>query len=170
MAAPDHVPVPLSEQPRTALAIPPPRRWTANRPADLQGGQPLGPKLGRPGPDQGYALVLADRMKDKVRVTQGEHAADAVAGAVAVALKRASMFGRAPVTQDFEVALKVWGFLDDDPPAELVEARTRLFPGAAHHYWDQQAVADAVPESTLRLTPAEVSKRAPQEWRQLLEV
>ena len=68
------------------------------------------------------------------------------------------------------MALKVWGFLDDDPPAELVEARTRLFPGAAHHYWDQQAVADAVPESTLRLTPAEVSKRAPQEWRQLLEV
>ena len=169
MAAPDYVPVALSDQPRQGLDLPPPRHWMADRPGDLDRGQPLGPRLGRPGPDQGYALKLAEMLHDRVKVTGGEEVDDALAGCVAIALKRASMFGRAPVMPDIELALRLWGFLDDDPPAELVERRRHYFAGAAHHYWDQRAVTDVVPEDTLRLTPAQVAERL-SDWRSLLAV
>jgi hypothetical protein len=168
MAAPDYVPVPLADQPRQSLALPPPRHWMADRPADLQRGQPVGPKFGVPGPDQGYALKLAERLADRVQVADGEHVEDALAGAVAVATKRAALFGRAPVLQDIEMALTLWGFLGGAPD-DLVEFRRRLFGGAAHHYWDQRAVTDLVPDSTLRLAPAQVAERL-SDWRRLLSV
>ncbi len=166
MAAPDYVPVTLSDEPRRALDLPPPRHWMADRPGDLDRGQPLGPKLGRPGPDQGYALKLAEDFEDRVQVAEGEHVEDALAGCVAVALKRAALFGRAPVSHDVEVALRLWGYLGDAPD-DLVEYRRRLFGGAAHHYWDQRAVTDVVPDETLRLTPAKVAERL-SGWRQLI--
>jgi hypothetical protein len=169
MAAPDYVPVPLADEPRKALDLPPSRRWTAVRPGDLQEGQPRGPKLGEPGPDQGYALLLAERVRDRLVVTERESVEDALAGVVAVAMKRASLFGRAPVIHDLELGLRVWGFGEENPPADLVEARRRLFGGAAHHYWDQMAIVDAVPEATLRLTPDQVSQRL-SDWRSLLTV
>lgn len=169
MAAPDYVPVRLADEARQSLRLPPSRHWTATRPADLQNGQPRGAKLGDPGPDQGYALLLAERMHDRVRVNDGESADDAMAGAVAVALKRASRFGRAPVIHDIELALRLWGYLDESPPSDLVEFRRRLFGGAAHHYWDQRAITDAVPESTLLLTPDKVAQRR-SDWRSLLTV
>jgi hypothetical protein len=168
MAAPDYVPVPLSEQPRESLRLPPPRRWMADRPADLQRGQPVGPKLGRPGPDQGYLLKLADLFTDRVEVAEGEHAEDAIAGCAAVALRRAALFGRAPVALDLEMALRLWGFLGGAPD-DLVQFRHRLFAGAAHHYWDQRTVTDLVPDEALRLTPAQVAERL-SDWRQLLNV
>ncbi len=168
MAAPDYVPVPLSERPRESLRLPPPRPWKADRPADLQRGQPVGPKLGRPGPDQGYALKLAEDFEDRVQVAEGEHVEDALAGCVAVALKRAALFGRAPVAPDLEMALRLWGFLSG-APEDLVQFRRRLFGGAAHHYWDQRHVTDLVPEETLRLTPAQVAERL-TDWRQLINV
>jgi hypothetical protein len=139
----------------------------ADRPGDLDRGQPLGPKLGRPGPDQGYALKLADLIRDRVKLGEGEHVEDAMAGAVTIALKRASLFGRAPVMHDLELALRLWGFLDDNPPADLVEVRKHYFAGAAHHYWDQRAVTDLVPEATLQLTPGQVAERL-SDWRALL--
>jgi hypothetical protein len=61
----------------------------------------------------------------------------------------------------------VWGFLGD-APADLVALRTPLFQAAAHHYADQRAIVDRVPESTLRLTHGEVARRFPSEWRALL--
>jgi len=166
MAAPDYVPVPLSEQPRRSLALPPSRRWAADRPADLNTRQPTGAHLGSPGPDQGYALNLAQRFADRVQVEKGEHVDDALAGASAVALRRASLFGRAPVIHDLALALQVWGFLGDAPP-ELVEFRRKRFAGAAHHYWDQRTIADLVPEATLRLTPDQVTARM-SDWHTLL--
>lgn len=166
MAAPEYVPVPLSEQPRRSLAMPPPRPWIADRPADLDRGQPRGPRLGSPGPDQGYALALAQRFVDKVVVAEGEDVDDALAGCVAVALRRASLFGRAPVVHDLEHALRLWGFLGEAPP-DLVQFRRAHFAGASHHYWDQREITDLVPESTLRLTPAQVAEG---DWRSLLGV
>lgn len=168
MAAPDYVPTPLSEQPRESLRLPPPRKWMADRPADLQRGQPVGPKLGRPGPDQGYLLKLAERFVERVELAEGEHAEDAIAGCAAIAMRRAALFGRAPVSVDLEAALRLWGFLGGAPD-DLVQHRHRIFAGAAHHYWDQRAVTDLVPDETLRLTPAQVADRLP-DWRQLLNV
>lgn len=166
MAAPDYVPVPLSDKARVGEVLPPARRWTATRPADLQGRQPDGHMLGKPGPDQGYGLALAQKFAGRLHVVAGETEADAIAGCTAVALRRASMFGRAPVIYDLDLAFELWGFLGDAPD-DLVAFRKALFAGAAHHYVQQREIADQVPESTLRLTAAEVRGRL-GEWRSLL--
>lgn len=168
MAAPEYVPVSLPDKPRQTLGMPPSRRWMAKRPADLAGGQPTGRHFGKQGPDQGYALVLARRFEDRLRVAEAEDPDDAVAGCLGVALRRASLFGRAPVIHDLELAYRLWGFLGE-APADLVAYRKPLFAGAAHHYWDQREIVDLVPESTLRLTPAEVGQRL-SNWRELLGV
>jgi hypothetical protein len=166
MAAPEHVPVRLADKARSGTPIPPATTWKATRPGDLGGRQPGGPKLGRQGPDQGYALLLARRFADRLELAPGEHAPDAVAGAMVVAMARASLFGRAPVIHDLDLAFTLFGYLGGAPP-ELVAYRTPLFSGASHHYWDQRRIVDRVPESTLRMTPAQVRQKL-SDWRSLL--
>lgn len=166
MAAPDHVPVPLADRARQGEVLPPARRWTATRPADLQGRQPTGHLLGNPGPDQGYGLALAQKFAGRLHLAPGETEADALAGCTAVALRRASMFGRAPLIYDFDLAFSVWGLLGD-APEDLVAFRKPLFAGASHHYAHQREIADQVPEATLRLTAAAVGARL-SDWRTLL--
>jgi hypothetical protein len=158
----------LAEQPRKPLSMPPPRRWTADRPADLTQGQPRGPNLGDPGPDQGNALRLAELLQHRIRVAEGESVGDALAGCGALALRRASLYGRAPVRNDLELACRLWGFFEG-APADLVEFRRPLFSGASHHYVHQRHIVDMVPEGTLRLTPSEVADRL-EDWRELLGV
>jgi hypothetical protein len=168
VAAPEYVPVPLGDQPRQDEPPKPPDSWRADRPGDLKGLPPDGPWLGHQGPDQGYALVLARRLDDRLYLFEGENRADMVAGCVAVALKRASRFGRAPVIHDLELAFALFGFIGT-APADLVEARGPLFEGARHHYERRRALADLVPDETLRLTPAQVKERLGS-WRSLVEL
>jgi len=168
MAAPENVPIRLADKARSATPIPPARAWKATRPADLVGRQPAGRHMGRQGPDQGYALLLARRFADRLELAPGEHDHDAVAGAMVVAMARASLFGRAPVIHDLELAFTLWGYLGGAPP-ELVAFRNPLFAGASHHYWDQRRIVDKVPESTLRMTPAQVRQKL-SDWRTLLTV
>lgn len=166
MAAPDYVPVSLAQRPRPGKRLPPPLAWTATRPGDLVGRQPVGRQLGSPGPDQGYGLALAKRFGDRLTLAVGEDTEDALAGCLAVALSRASLFGRAPVVYDLELAFTLFGYLGGGNDA-LVTFRRPLFTGVSHHYDDQRALADLVPESTLRLTPAQVRQRL-GDWRSLL--
>ena len=166
MAAPEYVPNTREQQPRRGLGLPPARAWMATRPGELRGEQPEGRSLGHPGPDQGFALKLAHRYVDRL-VLDGVHADDAVAGCVGVGLHRASHFGRAPVIHDVDIAFRIWGFLGD-APAELIALRKPLFEAASHHYSDQRAIVDQVPEETLLLSHQEVASRFPSEWRTLL--
>lgn len=168
MAAPDYVPVAQPDRPRVPLGTPGHDGWTATRPADLVDRQPSGAYFGNQGPDQGYGLVLADRFHDLLQLDAGEDGHDVVAGCLGVGLHRASLFGRAPVIYDFELAYAVWGYLGP-APADLVAFRKPLFAGASHQYWDQRVIVDHVPESTLRLTPADVRSRL-ADWRTLLAV
>ena len=165
MAAPEYVPNTKEQQPRRGLGLPPARAWTANRPGELHTRQPSGDSVGAQGPDQGYALVLAKRFDERL-VLDGVHKEDAVAGCLGIALRRASLFGRAPVIHDFDIAFRIWGFLGE-APTELCELRKPLFEAAAHHYWDQRAIVDRVPEETLRLTHQVVASRFPDDWRVL---
>jgi len=167
VAAPQYVPNTLNEQPRRGLAVPAPSGWLGDRPAELDDHQPVGPELGRPGPDQGFALKLATRFHDRLQLAAGEKHHDVVAGCVGVAMARASVFGRAPVVHDLDVAFRLWGYLGD-APEELVALRMRLFEACGHHYSDQRAIVDHVPEATLRLTHGEVAARFPSQWRALL--
>jgi hypothetical protein len=165
MAAPEYVPTTRDQQPRKGLALPPSRRWTANRPGELGAAQPEGRTLGNQGPDQGYGLVLARRFVDRL-VLDGVGVEDAVAGCLGVGLHRAAIFGRAPMIYDMDIAYRVWGFLGG-APTELVTLRAPLFEAASHHYWDQRAIVDHVPESTLRLSHQEIAARFPADWRAL---
>lgn len=170
VAAPEYVPPRAIDDARIYRSAP--RRagsWTPSRPGDLPAGQPRGPRMGHPGPDQGFALLLAERLRDQLVLRPGERADDAIAGAVIVAIKRSSLFGRAPTIHDLRTAFTIWGFLDqaDD---ELVARRRRLFEEVAnpHHYRELQAIAAAVPDEVLRLTPEEIERRHRADWRGLL--
>lgn len=176
MAAPEFVPTKPNNSPRRYAS--PPRRgepWRAQRPGELvnSGGQPTvdAGRMGAPGPDQGYLLGLVPLVRPELVLSDGELLADVEAGAVAVALKRASLLGRAPMVHDLRVAYTVWGYLDREAPAELVAERRSRFEGvhlSAHHYPELRAVADAVPESTLRLSLLEVAATHSGDWRSLL--
>lgn len=172
MAAPEFVPRPPNEQVRSYRAPEHvPDGWAQGRPSDLAAEQPTGGEFGFQGPDQGYALSLAKRFAGQLALTGGEHADDAIQGAVLVAMKRASLYGRAPVIHDVEIGLRVWGFLD---PAdeELVASRRTRFEGIAnpHHYFEAREVVEAVPESTLRMLPTAIAERHRSDWRSLLSL
>ena len=151
---------------RAAERLPAHAGWRQDRPAELTSPDlPTGQRFGSPGPDQGYALTLAERFVDRLEQAPGEHAEDAVAGALGVATRRASLFGRAPVIHDLELAFTLFGYLGGAPP-DLVAFRVELLRGAAHSYWVQRDVVDKVREETLRMTPAQVRTKLP-EWRTL---
>lgn len=152
---------------RDASELPAAGPWTADRPAETDGRQLRGARLGVPGPNQGYVLTLVRRFHDRVTLAAGEDCHDVDAGVVAVALKRASLFGRAPMSADLEVGYGLFGFLSPAAPPELVAARTGWFAGAGHHYETQRAIADRVPEATLRMTPTDVAKSLGT-WRSLV--
>jgi hypothetical protein len=127
--------------------------------------------LGYQGPDQGYGLLLAERCRERVRLQPGEDPDDAIRGCLGVALRRASLFGRAPTIHDFTVAFTIWGFLDPSPPADLVALRRPLFEGVrhtTHHYAEARAIADQVPVATLRQTHQQVVEAYPARWQELL--
>lgn len=153
MAAPSRVPT-SPTQPKHYAS--PPRRsgsWRADRPGETIGApHPTGPALGNQGPDQGYVLRLASEFADDLVLDPGEHAADVIAGACAVALRRASLFGRGPMREDLEMALTLYGFLGEADP-ELVELRKSLFAEVHHttvHYFAAREIADRVDEGLLR--------------------
>ena len=173
MAAPEYVPVKPIDDVR-AYESPPrrPQPWLSNRPGDLEAGQPKGGTLGWPGPDQGYALTLARLLHDRLRLTKGEHHEDVVEGAVAIALKRASLLGRAPVIHDVTIAFTIWGYLDDSPPDELVDLRRAAFNEVSLplHYGEQRRLVASVSEDVLRRPPAAVEEAYHRDWREQINV
>ena len=167
MAAPEYVPRPPHEPVRVYESAPWRwDRWMAERPADLRGPQPLGPRLGSPGPDQGYALRLAQRFAGKLVLTPGEDEHDVLAGCVEIANRRASLFGRAPVIHDLTVACTIWGFLEEADP-ELVALRKRYFRGISHphRYMERRRLADVVPVEVLSLSPEQLSRAVAEDPR-----
>ena len=171
MAAPKFAPVPPVEDARS-YSSPDyvPRQWMPDRPAEIVGFQPKGARLGYQGPDQGFGIKIANTFRSKLHLAAGESADDVVKGCLGIGLKRASLFSRAPVVHDFTIAFTVWGFLDANPPADLVAMRSPLFRGAAGHhgYHHQRHLADMAPESTLRMTPQQAAAAYPGRWRDLV--
>ncbi len=51
---------------------------------------------------------------------------------MAIALRRASLFGRAPMIHDLTVAFTLWGYLGE-APAELTSVRKERFAAVAQH-------------------------------------
>lgn len=172
MAAPKFTPVDPIDTPRLYESpdyVPP--SWMPDRPGDIVGSQPHGDRLGAPGPDQGFAIKIANSLRPKLHLQPGENEEDVMRGCLGVALRRASMFSRAPVVHDLTIAFTVWGYFAEVPPAELVDLRMPLFEGlrhVGHHYAESRIVVDHVPADTLRRSPAEVEAAFASDWRSLL--
>lgn len=167
MTQPKFAPIQIEDQVRDAYRLRTPEAWTADRPADFRAGEvPHGRGFGTAGPDQGYALLLARRLEPRVQLAGGESMEDAVAGCVAIAMRRAALFGRAPVIGDLQLAFTLAG-LFEGAPATLLGWRISRFRGLAHDQWSERELANAVPESTLRMTPATVAERL-EDWRELI--
>jgi hypothetical protein len=133
MAAPKFSPVTPNDHPRYYSSPDHvPGRWMPARPGDIEGFQPLGPRLGDQGPDQGFALRIAEQLRPRLRLQEGEHPDDVIEGCLGVALRRASMFSRASVVHDWTIALTIWGYYDERPPAALVSLRREMFEGLRH--------------------------------------
>lgn len=172
VAAPEYVPQPAIKHVRSYES--PPRRpesWMPDRPGDSTSPFRRAERLGAPGPDQGYIWVLARRFSGQLQLASDETEEDALVGCVGVALKRASLFGRAPVVHDMQVALTVWGFLGDASP-DLIAYRQPLFAEVAnpHHYPEQRHIVDLVPDDVLRQTPQQVADARRADWKSVLSV
>jgi hypothetical protein len=148
----------LEDRPRqeTNLApgvhLPAAHAWTADRPGDLVAGQPTGSLLGRPGPNVGYAVTLAGRLRDSMELAPHEHAADALAVIAELGMKRAASYGRAPTMPDVQVAASLLGYQGEVDDA-FAAWRREAVHGADHDYGVRRAMVDAVPDAVLRLPP-----------------
>ena len=107
-------------------------------------------------------------MSGRIRVQAGESLDDAIRGTVAIALRRASLYGRAPVIHDVTFALTIWGWLLDTPPADLLSRRKELFGGlghAAHSYYEARELVDLVPDTTFKLSNEQLASQMPMSWK-----
>ena len=168
MTQPSYVPIVESDQVRPAYRLRTPGDWRQRRVAELVSPEPpQGRAIGTPGPDTGYAQLLAHELfAERVELTDGIGLEDALTVGAVVAGRRAALFGRAPVAKDVELGLVVFGLLGGAPP-ELVEWRAPRLQALSHHYQEQRRLADAVPEATLRMDPAAAAVQLAQ-WRSLL--
>ena len=148
----------LEDRPRqeTNLApgvhLPAAQAWKADRAGDLVAGQPTGNLLGRPGPNVGYAVMLAGRLRDSVQLAPHEHEADALAVISELAMKRAASFGRGPIMGDVDVAARLLGYQGERDDT-FAEWRRDVSHGADHDYGVRRTFVDAVPDSALRMPP-----------------
>jgi hypothetical protein len=132
------------------VTLPPSRDWRADRPGDLVDGvQPSGALFGAPGPNVGYALRLVHRVSAELVLGPGEHRADAEAVVAAVAMRRASSFGRAPIAADVARAVALLGYRGG-ADADTVAHRVDAVDGAHHDYATCRRVADQVDLEVLR--------------------
>ncbi|HVB07198.1 MAG TPA: hypothetical protein VNF07_13220 [Acidimicrobiales bacterium] len=166
MTQPKFAPIAAPDEVRPAYRVDTPRPWRPHRPGELVKATAGGKGLGTPGPDQGYALGLAERLRGRLVLTSGEHAEDALTAGVVLGLRRAASYGRAPILADVEVGLELLGFLSD-APAELIAHRRELVDGVTHDYWRQRLLAESAPLGSLRGSPGESAATG---WRERLGV
>ena len=160
MTQPTFVPISEADQVRPARHLDVPGAWTTSRPAEL--GTPTalrGHLVGTPGTDAGFALRLAHRFAHDLKLAEGETEHDVLLGCALIAARRAALYGRGPSIYDVQLALALWGFLVESPPEDLLATRRREFSSVSHDYVAQRSLVDAVPESSLRLTPAEAQAK-----------
>lgn len=159
MTQPKFAPIGIEDEVRPIYRLEVPRQWVPHRPGDFD-PRTVREETGA-GPDQGYLALLAERFVDAIVLGPGEHRDDALAGAIAIGMARASLFGRAPVLKDVEYALRALGYFLQQSP-DLVKKRAELVGGVAHDLWRRKELVAMFTDDLLRM-PAE--KAAEQIWK-----
>lgn len=168
MAQPDYVPLVPGDRVRPLLRLSVPNAWRQERAAEIaELRAPEGPDLGATGPDLGFGLKLAKRVAEKAVLAEGERLEDAIWGCFLCGARRSSLFHRAPVVHDMELAFAMWGFLPGAPEG-LVSYRRPIFAGVSHDYAQQRALVDKVAEEVLRMAPEAVKAGLEANWRRWL--
>ncbi|HPB46674.1 MAG: hypothetical protein M9952_08795 [Microthrixaceae bacterium] len=159
MSAPEFVPT--SPTARKSYQSPKwrPGSWHADRPGELDGRQPEGDRLGAPGPDPGYVDRLVDTVESSLKLGHHEHLADVREAIAVVALKRASLFGRAPVIHDVTAAVTALGFDQAPPSGDAGERRAALLEECHHpHFYVRlRSIADLVEAEVLAQPAAKIT-------------
>jgi len=166
VAAPKFIPTEKTNETRGYSS--PPQRIRSNdteRPGEIKTGQPKGKRLGSVGPDQGFAYKLVSAFDDRL-ITGKVSRKDAISGCLALAMKRAALFGRAPVIHDLTAAFTIYGFLKSDVSADLVKKREELFPEVSnsHHYSERRDLVDQVSDSFLKKSHTEIKDACDRDW------
>ena len=126
----------IADLPRPRPKPDPARAWSPGRPGELGGPEDaqFGAGFGTVGPDSGYALTLV-KARD-LELADGERRSNTDTALAAVASARAALFGRAPTSQDVDLALVLLGLdpaSSEDLRRDMGEARKRWFAAVAHH-------------------------------------
>tara|TARA_B100000530_G_scaffold320038_1_gene253068 strand:+ start:2003 stop:2539 length:537 start_codon:yes stop_codon:yes gene_type:complete len=171
MAAPRYVPSPAQQKKYYESTRKVKHSSGVERPAEVFKHEHEQSGTGHPGPDQGYALRLVKDFKGKIFLFEGEHWEDASEVAVLTALKRASLFGRAPCNHDLEAGFCIWGYLDSSPQEELLMIRKEKFGhiGSAHNYLMRRYISDAVSAAGLKRPLASIQDDYESNWRTLVD-
>lgn len=152
MSQPKFFTSPNHEKALGRIELPPSNRWVSPR-AGVVSSSNRGKRslLGSPGPGGGFAIRLVTDQWSKIVLTDGEEHHDIEIGLGVLIAKRASLYGRSPISYDVDFFVKLFGF-DGSAGAPIVDFRKMFFKGAAHSYIVQRQIADSIPESTMRLT------------------
>lgn len=154
MTQPRFTPIEARDSVRPAKHLGPPQPWVLHRPGEhRKESSGLQRRVGAAGPDQGYALLLAEHLRDSVVLGHGEQIDDALAVTVQTALRRAARLGRAPVRADIETALTLLSYRDPISD-DAVAIRRSVVSGAAHDSWRCREIAESIPDDVLVLDPA----------------
>lgn len=149
----------MADLPRPVLHPAPARRWSPGRPGDFAGPAdvPWGGVFGTTGPDAGFAITLVRRRGVEPAPGEDVHSAEQVIAALAAA--RASRFGRAPMSEDIDLAFVVLGYDSDGLPEDLMEDlvadRARWLAGVGHNVGRVRDIVADVPIATLDASPEE---------------
>ena len=153
----------ISDLPRPVPTTAPARRWKPSRPGELQSPQdmPWGGPFGTAGPDAGYALrLVANR---ELPLGEAECYRNIEAAMLAVVAARASYFRRAPIDEDVDVALLIFGLDPVDLPSEVVDEMAALRANWLTNIRDSDAKARAlvasIPSEVLVASPAKTRAR-----------
>lgn len=134
---------------RVGSEVPATKPWVAERPGELLYGQPQGAMLGSQGPGQGYALTLLRAAKAWLQYGPLEKPADGDALLSALAMRRASLYGRAPTMHDIKFAAAILG-MDGKGTDAQIDWRTQVGRGAHHHTDEVHHAIDGVSDDTLK--------------------
>jgi hypothetical protein len=155
MAQQPNIELEPADKPRTEPRPAAARRWNPNdKPGVITspGAVPSGGSFGRPGPDTGFAYRLIRSTPNEGRTQALEHVLAALMAA------RASHFGRAPTSEDLEVASILCG-IGEGLPDRLSERRQGWVEATAHEKSKGVTAVNDVGDELLRLKPAEVRSR-----------
>jgi len=135
-------------------SLPAPRRWNGARPGEVY-ADPSAVMFGTPGPDQGYVARLLPCIVGQLILPSGMEQRDASQAGISLACRRASLFGRAPMLEDLEVAFLLLGLMGETPGdwSTLAPVIAAAVEGAHYTPTQTEHFARAVLSEWLCLSP-----------------